>query len=509
MRSAPASPVERSKLRGESGAEHARAKRRIGSRLTRCVSLALALAAATSVQADGAGAGLDALPGVHEVPLATEAERGVRARAGASYGWTEAVLEMDDTHHRLALDAAGSFTPLHWLSATVRALGRYDVHGGAGDSDSGVITETHLGARATSPLGADARAGVALDLWLPAGDSIGDAFAAISSDLQLVAAYAPRSSPWTLGLAAGLRMDRSSHAGGRPERYSAADRLALGVSDATWAARLGLAGSYRSGALEWIAEWAYRMYFEQVGASPMWIRAGARYHASDALQLELLLGVSPSGRPSLAEEAPLAVVEPRLGASVSATYRWAGSQPSAAVKATEPTALPARSVEASLSGKVLASSGAPLADAAVTLRRDGTQRDVVSDARGGFAFTQLSEGDYELGVSAPGFTTTGQAVTLRPGDAPELTITLERELPSGQIRGTVRRWSGKPIRATVAIAELGLTQPTREDGSFEFDVQPGEYSVAVTAAGFRQQTRKARVELRGVAILIIELEPSR
>jgi hypothetical protein len=134
--------------------------------------------------------GQNALPGVYEVPLGVQATEGIAARGGFSYGWTEAVLQMNDSHQRLQLDAAVSVTPLPWLSSWLRVLGRYDLHSGAGsDSDYGIVTGTHLGARSIFALGADFQAGAELDVWLPAGDSVGKAFSALSGDLQLLLAY--------------------------------------------------------------------------------------------------------------------------------------------------------------------------------------------------------------------------------------------------------------------------------------------------------------------------------
>lgn len=467
---------------------------------------------ARAQQSAAPSGGLNALPGVYEVPLAVQARAGVAARAGLSYGWAEAVLNTDDSHHRLQLDAAASITPLPWLSAALRLLGRYDAHSGTGsDSDYGIVTGTHLGARALRPLGNDFQAGAELELWLPGGDTVGKAFAAVSGDLQLLLAYAPQGSGLKLGLALGLRLDRSRYAGGEPSRFSAADRLALGVSDGIWAAKPGLAFAYRSGAVEWLAEWAYRMYFDYVSRSPMWVRAGARYWPSDNLQLELLLGVSPSKRPSLAEGAPLAVIEPRLWAGLSATYTWPASEPQSEVAAPPPPPAPPPEPEprATLQGQIAAAGGAPLAGASVTLTRDELRVQHTTDAQGKYTFSDLEPGEYRLEIAAEGFQPSERSVVLQPGAAPELSVPLTQELPIGQIRGTVRRFDGRPILARIVISALKIDQKTRPDGSFEIDVPPGDYSVVVSADRFARQTRMAHVEQRGVAILIVELEPSR
>ena len=459
------------------------------------------------------GTGLDALPGVHEVPIGVQARPGIAARAGFGYGWTEAVLNQNDSHQRLQLDAAVSFTPMPWLSTAVRVLGRYDLHAGSDSaSDYGIVTGTHLGARAVAPLGRDFQAGAELQLWLPGGDTVADAFSALSADLHLLLAYAPKDSGLKLGLSLGMRMDRSRYAGGEPARFSPADRLALGVSDGVWAAKPGLAFAYRNGDVEWLAEWAYRMYFDYVAQSPMWLRAGARYFPTGQLQLELLLGVSPSQRPSLAQNAPLAVIEPRLWAGFSVTYAWARDEPEPPVReevAAVPEPEPEPEPLATLRGRVAAEGGAPLSGASVTLSDDESRAQQTSDAQGHFAFTALEAGEYNLEVTAEGFQAAQRSVVLQPGAAPLLDISLAQELPIGQIRGTVRRFDGKPILARIVIGALKIDQKTRSDGSFEIDVPPGDYEVVVSADRFARQTRTAHVEHRGVAILIVELEPRR
>lgn len=454
--------------------------------------------------------GQDALPGVYEVPLAVQPNPGIAARGGFSYGWTEAVLKMNDSHHRLQLDAAASLTPLPWLSTSLRLLGRYDMHSGtASDSDYGIVTSTHLAARGVFPLGEDFQAGAELALWLPGGDNVGKAFAALSGDLQLLLAYAPRASGLKLGLALGLRLDRTRYAGGEPERFSAADRLALGASDGLAAARPGLALAYRSGSVEWLAEWAYRMYFDYAARSPMWIRAGVRYLPSENLQLELLLGVSPSKRPSLKDGAPLAVIEPRLWAGVALTYAWGSHVPEPVVSAPPPPPAPEPPARASLQGQVLAVGGDAIASATLKLSRGEQSSEHVADEQGTFKIAELEAGEYELLVAAEGFEPAQLSVVLQPGATGKLSVPLTRELPIGQIRGTVRRFDGKPILARVVITALNIDQKTRPDGTFEIDVPPGDYSVVVSAERFARQTRTAHVEKRGVAILIVELEPKR
>src|ERR1700755_2407514 len=70
--------------------------------LSAAVIAALVASTPTHVHAqtsqEHAGTAVDALPGVHEVPLAARIPEAWRARLGLGYGWTESVLNDDDAH---------------------------------------------------------------------------------------------------------------------------------------------------------------------------------------------------------------------------------------------------------------------------------------------------------------------------------------------------------------------------------------------------------------------------
>jgi hypothetical protein len=456
-------------------------------------------------QVSRAGVGPDALPAVREVPLAAALTPGFGARAGLGYGWTESVLDADESHHRTQLELAGSWVPARWIALAVRWSGRYDVQSGGADSgDGGLNSEAQACVRVQRRLAASWQGGAELALWLPGADKLGDSPRAISSDLQLFAAYLPERSPLTLGAALGMRVDRSKFTGGEPERYSGADRVALGVSDSVLAARMGLAASYRLEQLELIAEWSWTMYFDYAGRSPMWVVAGARFHASERVQLEALLGVSPSARPPLGDGAPLARIEPRvsatLGAALALPWEERGEpQPGAATPGPH-------IATASLRGKIVTATAASVA-AQVTLEGGDRSLSTHCDEQGEFVFNDVPPGRYRLRATAGGWKIEERTVELDPGAAAPVELAARRELPTGQIRGTVRSFDGKPLAATVLIHALRLERRTDASGAFEIDAAPGEYDVIVKVPGYGDQKRRARVELRGVAILIMELQP--
>ncbi|HEY2735706.1 MAG TPA: carboxypeptidase-like regulatory domain-containing protein, partial [Polyangiales bacterium] len=319
------------------------------------------------------------------------------------------------------------------------------------------------------------------------------------------------SSPLTLGLSLGLRVDRSKFSGGETSQYSGADRLALGVSDSLLAARMGLALSYRVGRIAIISEWSWTMYFDYPGQSPMWILAGVRYQVTDLWQLEAIFGVSPSQRPSLAQDAPLTRIEPRLSAGLSAAlaFPWeTRAQPNArATPERSPPVAPVQETTARVTGRVTTPAGLGVAGARVAIDRGAETLSTECDAAGSFTFVDLPAGTYRMRVSAEGWTSPEREVVLGTGMNPELEFALKRELPKGQIRGTVRSFDGTPLDAVILIPALQMKQPTGAGGAFEIDVPPGEYDVIAKVPRFNTQTRRARVELHGVAILIMELQP--
>ena len=86
----------------------------------------------------------------------------------------------------------------------------------------------------------------------------------------------------------------------------------------------------------------------------------------------------------------------------------------------------AQSRVATLSGTVVDPSGAAIPRAAISIRRDaaGFLRVITSDDRGAFNVGDLMSGEYAVTVASPGFTVAAERVTLRPGDARRLAVTL-------------------------------------------------------------------------------------
>jgi hypothetical protein len=192
-------------------------------------------------------AGEDGLPALVRVPLASALEPGWAFSAASGYGYHDAVLGDGDSHHRLSGSLFAALPLQPWLALAAGIEGRYDRHLDVpGGTDDGWISQPVLAlsaVHAQAPAGVGARARV----WLPGRGSFDPVPEAASADLSAFARFSV--APVTLAASAGFRLDRSAASVERPEDLTAADRMALGVSDSD-AVLLGAGLSLKLGGLE-------------------------------------------------------------------------------------------------------------------------------------------------------------------------------------------------------------------------------------------------------------------
>src|SRR5688572_4669714 len=81
---------------------------------------------------------------------------------------------------------------------------------------------------------------------------------------------------------------------------------------------------------------------------------------------------------------------------------------------------------AGLSGTVVDQSGAAIAGASVSIRRDATgyTRQATSNRDGGFQIADLAPGEYAVTVTNPGFTVATQRLMLSSGQSERIELTL-------------------------------------------------------------------------------------
>ncbi|HEU5337639.1 MAG TPA: carboxypeptidase-like regulatory domain-containing protein [Terriglobales bacterium] len=107
----------------------------------------------------------------------------------------------------------------------------------------------------------------------------------------------------------------------------------------------------------------------------------------------------------------------------------------------------AQSAGATLSGAVTSSSGQAVANAKISVKNLATGQPVQaeSDAAGAYTVPNLAPGKYEVSVSADGFSTTTESVTLAPGASQHLNVALSAGLslqglgfPQSQTQGSAQ-----------------------------------------------------------------------
>jgi len=135
----------------------------------------------------------------------------------------------------------------------------------------------------------------------------------------------------------------------------------------------------------------------------------------------------------------------------------------------------------------------------------GHRRDATTADDGTWSIEDLPPGAAQVTVDTPGYQRASAAVQLSAGGVGKADIVLERELPPGQLRGSVRSYKGDGIEATLRISPLGKEARTGASGEFSIDLPPGDYEVEIEADGYSSMRRQVKIEQNGVTILNADL----
>lgn len=486
--------------------------------------LCLAWLTASSAYSQGAppsaernGIGDGALPALRHVGIAAPGGPDFALHAGLGYGHLESVVDDSDAHHLLGATLAGSYRPIDQFAIGLHLQGQYIRHtGGPSAGDTGGVTRSRISLRGDFDVVQRLRLGVEGRLALPATQRVGRSFRYVSPELLGLLTYIPLPH-LLISAQLGFRYDNSGAAIRRPDGYSLSDRAVLGAGSGP-ALLSGLGLAYRHGLLDVIAEWSWDAYVGKdapaLRQTPMELTAGVRLWPSDALHVDLLVAVSPSARPNIALGRPLQVLPPRywLGVSLGLRFGSAPPPPQAPPQplvATSTAATPPPPAPGVIEGVVRGPDGSPVPDA--TIRYDGADgpAEVRSDAEGRFRIEDAPPGELSLQVQAEGFAPFALRVPVESGQTAAPEVMLEPPLPQGVIRGTVRDFHGKPVHARIHIEPGGLKAGTDDNGEFELEVAPGEYTVTVRARGYQTETRNAKVYENGVAVVLVDLREKR
>jgi hypothetical protein len=452
--------------------------------LVAAIGFVVSSASQAAAQPKLVGDGPSALPAMDRVGYASYSEERVSGAFTTDYGYTESVLGENDSHHRFQGRLAASLVPINWLALALRFDGRYDIHSirGQGDDD-GFAGKTNVVARASYELNKAIHFGAETVLWVPGGKTPAKAFKGTSLDLNLIGSFLPGSEEVVISSLAGFRFDNSAHAVNDADTMSLSDRLALSVSEAN-AVLLGLAESWRAGALEMLAEWTWDLYVGKrapsVVKSPIRLALGVRWWQSDAFQLEALLGFTPSGRPTVNVDTPLTVIEPRFWIGLSAHYSLPLHQPP---KEAKPSL-------GYVSGRVKTTAGVGISDMQVTVL-DIPSLGAVTDKTGSFSVNDVPVGRRTIEFSGNGWQNKSITIAISKGMNQPIEIVFN---PTARtLRGVVLTPSKEPIpKATVWIGkgDDGVETQTDDAGRFEFrDVPVESRELKIKADGWEDSIK--------------------
>lgn len=462
------------------------------------------------------GNGRLALPGVDEVTLAGPMQLGLAASFTTGYGYTEAIIESADQHHRVITSLSFSYRPKDWLAVGLNLDGRYDRHRklSTGRDDSFVL-DPRLFGLATYALSETFAVGALVTVWTPPGKkSFSFVGRAVTPELRLLASYRLNSGPLLLAANAGFRLDRSASAIDSPEQYSSADQLALGLSGSN-VVPLGFAATYDVGSFSILSEWAWDLHVGESAprprSSPMALSFGGRYApATMPLAFQVIMTTDVSLRPDFNAHTTTIPIEPRwrITAGISFSTRAASDADVIERIPTSPAPTPpAPPTLGKLNGRVVTGADQPIRDAVIKLvTNDGHTLTATTTLDGRFTFDEVPLGDIRVKAEARGYVAAEE--TTRIADATEtkdLTLRLAEALPEGEIRGTIRTFRGQGLPASLTIEPLAKSLTANADGTFAVIVPPGTYEITIQAKGYRSQTRQLTVETEGVTVLNVDL----
>jgi hypothetical protein len=154
-----------------------------------------------------------------------------------------------------------------------------------------------------------------------------------------------------------------------------------------------------------------------------------------------------------------------------------------------------------VSGTIATATGEAIPGATITIDSDAGPVEVVADDDG--KFTAEVPGKLgKLHATAPGYDT-GEAELVVEAGVAQVNVSLKRSVRSGQLRGQVLAFDGKPLAATIRVGDQTATADA--DGQFSVDLPAGAFQVTIEADGYVTQKRNVKVKLDAVTVLNVDL----
>jgi hypothetical protein len=473
--------------------------------------------------------GYGALPGGLHVASAEALPEGTVELATLSgYGYRKGLLAPAHRFGRLIGDLAVAYAPVAGLAVGLSLDGRYDKHRKGADAvnDDGYVGDPHLLIRYGRPVASAISLGGQLGVWVPGKDAPSIAASAISVDARALVSI--DAGFGVLSANAGFRIDNSAKSVDDVNQLSLEDRVSLGVSDFS-AALAGASLRIPAGRRAYVEIEGSADVFVGSGAPGPVIRGGAVvgvalndvFSVIGYAEVAKVPGINAAD--VMMKDIALIPYEPAItgGLGLQATFgrtrRAVAVGPVISETAVKVPVVVAETAD--VSGVVFDEQGKPVVGAKVTIKLKNHVVTPLTDGKGVYSVsklpigttvdgkTELDDTGAEISVDVaskkPGSTT----LTLTKGANAVPPITLDPQLPPGQLRvRVINAGTGRAIPdASVAIEPGGTTASSDKDGKLSVDLPPGRYKITVTARGLAVQQLDVNIEQNGVAIKNIEL----
>ncbi len=475
------------------------------------------LAAQEPDASDEVGITKTGLRGIHRIGVPFSSQPGISVAGSAGYGFIEKIGPAQGSHHRLRGTLGVGAVILPQLALGIQFAGRSDFHpDDENGSDPSIVGDPRFLLRGGFEANQWLQLGAEALAWMPGGNAPSIEWDATTLDTKLLAAASPSGSSWNIALMAGFRWDNSSNASPGVDRVGPSERISLGLSDFN-AILVGLGGAYRISMVELIGELTADLYVgdgsPSAGVFPWRIDAGARYNVTSSLQLELLAAAIIGKRPNVGPSDPLLPIEPRFSVTVGISYTWGfgdrdGQEPIVApepdAQEEEPPIAP-KPPTTTVEGKLINEEGEPVVGATMRLTIGEETFETETDKEGSYIFEKVPLGEAKLTATADGFEGAEWVFEVTPDmQKAEPRKMISAELGS-LIKGLVRSFRSKGLKAYVTIMPLGIELQTDADGRFQSELPPGSYTLSIKALGYRSQTKEVKVEENSVIILNVDM----
>ena len=119
----------------------------------------------------------------------------------------------------------------------------------------------------------------------------------------------------------------------------------------------------------------------------------------------------------------------------------------------------------------------------------------LTDSNGNFALI-VAPGSYTVTVTAAGYNTASQPVSVKSGQRQTLSFKLTSSTATGSVAGNVSDGlTGSPIAGAIVTVSNGLTTVSDLNGNYSFPaVLSGSYTVTVSAIGYVSQSQVISVK---------------